>query len=101
MVHGPEVLVLDEPSNALDPAGVVRVRRWSADAADRAPRCWSPATTSTRWHASRTGSPCCTAAAVLGSLDPAGADLERQFFEMVYEEEDDVLGAPHTPGSAA
>ncbi len=49
-----------------------------------APRCWCPATTSTRWRASRTGSPCCTAAGCSARLDPAGADLERQFFEMVY-----------------
>jgi ABC-2 type transport system ATP-binding protein len=101
VAHGPEVVVLDEPSNALDPAGVVRVRRWLADAArggaavlvsshhlDEMARV---AHRITVLHRGR----------VLGGLDPAGADLERQFFDMVYEEEDGAPGATHSPRSAA
>lgn len=101
VVHDPRVLVLDEPSNALDPAGVVRVRRWLAEAADRGAAVLVSshhldemarvAHRITVLHRGR----------VLGTLDPAGADLERQFFDMVYEEEDAVDGSPApAPASA-
>ncbi len=96
MVHDPQVLVLDEPSNALDPAGVVRVRRWLADAADRGAAVLVSshhldemarvAHRITVLHGGR----------VLGMLDPGGADLERQFFEMVYAQ----LSADGGPASA-
>lgn len=108
VVHDPQLLVLDEPSNALDPAGVVRVRRRLADAADRGAAVLVSshhldemarvAHRITVLHRGR----------VVGTLDPAGADLERQFFDMVYEEEDvDAgtssvrAGAPTSPRSAA
>ena len=87
VVHGPAALVLDEPSNALDPAGVVRVRRYLTAAAERGAGVLVSshhldemariAHRITVLHRGR----------VVGTLDPAGADLERQFFDMVYEEE--------------
>jgi ABC-2 type transport system ATP-binding protein len=96
VVHDPQVLVLDEPSNALDPAGVVRVRRRLADAADHGAAVLVSshhldemarvAHRITVLHAGR----------VLGTLDPGGADLERQFFEMVYAQ----LDADDRPAAA-
>ncbi len=87
VVHTPRLLVLDEPSNSLDPAGVVRVRRWLTDAVDRGAGVLVSshhldemarlAHRITVLHQGR----------VLGTLDPAGADLERQFFAMVYAED--------------
>lgn len=87
VVHQPRLMVLDEPSNTLDPAGVLRVRRWIAGAAqagaavllsshhlDEMARV---ADRITVLHRGR----------VLGTLDPRGADLERQFFAMVYAAE--------------
>ena len=83
LVHDPEVLVLDEPSNALDPLGVVRVRELlqararTAGAAvlvsshhlDEVARM---ADRSVVLHRGR----------MIGSLDPRAADVERQFFAM-------------------
>ncbi|MCV2392979.1 ABC transporter ATP-binding protein [Actinotalea sp. M2MS4P-6] len=87
VVHEPRLMVLDEPSNALDPAGVVRVRRWLADAVARGAAALVSshhldemarlADRITVLHRGR----------VVGTLDPQSADLERQFFAMVYAEE--------------
>ncbi len=84
VVHAPRVLVLDEPANGLDPAGVVLVREHltglavggagilvSSHHLDELARI---ADRITVLHRGR----------VVGSLDPAGADLERAFFAMVY-----------------
>lgn len=85
IVHRPDVLVLDEPTNALDPAGVVLVRDLLRGEADR--RGMSVLVSShhldelariadriTVLHRGR----------IVGSLDPAGIDLERQFFALVH-----------------
>ncbi|MGD2044191.1 MAG: ABC transporter ATP-binding protein [Acidimicrobiia bacterium] len=85
LVHNPTVLVLDEPANALDPAGVVftrdLLRRLAADGAavlvsshhfDQLARV---ADRITVLHRGR----------VVGSLDPDGIDLEQSFFELVHD----------------
>jgi ABC-2 type transport system ATP-binding protein len=84
LVHEPSVLVLDEPANSLDPAGVVFIRglleRYAArDAAvfvsghhlDRLARV---AHRITVLHRGR----------VVGTLSPADVDLEQEFFDLVY-----------------
>lgn len=96
VVHEPALLVLDEPSNSLDPAGVVRVRGRLADAAGRGAAVLVSshhldemariAHRITVLHRGR----------VLGTLDPAGADLERQFFTMVYAA-DEHAGTERVP----
>ena len=83
-VHDPSLLVLDEPSTALDPAGVLLVRTWlqrtrdagtgvlvSSHHLDEVARM---ADRITVIHRGRT----------VGTLPPGGVDLERQFFAMVY-----------------
>lgn len=85
LVHEPRVLILDEPANALDPAGVVLVRDLIRDVAahgaavlvsshhlDQLARV---AEYITVMHRGR----------VVGSLDPTGSDLEQGFFDLVYE----------------
>ena len=85
LMHAPSVLVLDEPANALDPAGVVFIRdllvaRKQQGAAiltsshhlDEVARV---ADRITVLHRGRR----------VGMLDPAGADLERRFFDLIYE----------------
>lgn len=83
LVHKPRLVVLDEPSNGLDPAGVRLIRevlRESAQAGaailvsshhlDETARL---ADTITVVHRGR----------IVGTLAPDGVDLERQFFDMV------------------
>ena len=83
LVHGPRLLVLDEPSNSLDPAGVLVVRRALQGAAARGSAVLvsshhldEVARTADRITVMHRGS-------VVGTLPPAGADLERRFFAMI------------------
>lgn len=85
LVHRPPVLILDEPANALDPAGVVFIRdRLKCHARDGAAILVSShhldevariAHRITVLHRGRR----------VGSLDPNGTDLERRFFDLVYQ----------------
>lgn len=84
LVHRPRLLVLDEPANALDPAGVVLVRelvlryaRAGAGLLVSSHHLDEVARTADRitvLHAGR----------VVGTLPPGGVDLERKFFAMVH-----------------
>jgi ABC-2 type transport system ATP-binding protein len=84
VVHRPDVLVLDEPSNALDPLGVVRVREllraWASErqsavlvSSHHLDEVARMADRIVVLHRGRT----------LGELDPAEADVERAFFTRV------------------
>lgn len=86
-VHRPRLLILDEPTTALDPAGVLLVRTWLRDTRasgtgvlvsshhlDEVARTADRITVIHRGRA-------------IGSLPPRGVDLERQFFAMVYAAE--------------
>lgn len=81
--HKPGVVVLDEPTNALDPAGVIRLRgaleRRAAEGAailvsshhlDEVARIADRITVINRGR-------------VVGSLHPHGAELERAFFDVI------------------
>jgi ABC-2 type transport system ATP-binding protein len=83
-VHDPRLLVLDEPTTALDPAGVLLVRTWlqrtrdagtgvlvSSHHLDEVARVADRITVLHRGRA-------------IGALAPDGVDLERQFFGLVY-----------------
>jgi len=84
LAHRPRLLVLDEPTNALDPSGVVLLRELLLGAArdgaavlvsshhlDEVARIADRVTVI---HAGR----------IVGELDPHGSDLERAFFAMVH-----------------
>ena len=84
LVHRPDLLVLDEPSNALDPQGLVQVRELLRERARDQPAAVlvsshhldevaRMANRVTVLHRGR----------VVGALDPAAADVERRFFAMV------------------
>jgi ABC-2 type transport system ATP-binding protein len=87
VIHEPSILVLDEPANALDPAGVVFIRDLlraasnggaailvSSHHLDQLARVADRITMMHRGMA-------------VGSLDPDGIDLEQQFFDRVYRVE--------------
>lgn len=83
LIHDPVLLVLDEPTAALDPAGVIELRQIITERAhegvavlvsshhlDEMARLASVITV---LHDGR----------IIGTLPPAGIDLERQFFHLV------------------
>ncbi|MFC7759006.1 AAA family ATPase [Catellatospora bangladeshensis] len=85
--HHPRVVVLDEPTNALDPAGVILLRealvRRAADGAgvlvsshhlDEVARVAHRITV-------------INAGRVIGTLDPRGVDIERSFFALVHADD--------------
>jgi ABC-2 type transport system ATP-binding protein len=83
LVHEPDLLILDEPTTALDPAGVIELRRIIAGRARQGAAVFVSshhldemarlATTISVLHEGR----------IVGTLPPDGVDLERQFFRTV------------------
>ncbi|MBC7292167.1 MAG: ABC transporter ATP-binding protein [Actinotalea sp.] len=83
LVHEPTVLVLDEPSNALDPAGVVLVRRRLRRAADAGAAVLVSSHHLDEMARMADRITVLHRGVVVGSLPPGGVDLERQLFAMV------------------
>ncbi|GAA1619583.1 hypothetical protein GCM10009789_86620 [Kribbella sancticallisti] len=91
--HRPSVIILDEPTNALDPSGVILLRqallaRAAAGAAvlvsshhlDEVARI---ANTITVVNSGR----------IIGALDPHGTDIERSFFDLVLADDEATAAA--------
>ncbi|GAA1477612.1 hypothetical protein GCM10009623_20580 [Nocardioides aestuarii] len=85
LVHDPRLLVLDEPTNALDPSGVVLLRELllAAARAGTAVLVSSHHLDEVARIADRVS--VIHAGSMVGELDPRGSDLERAFFAMVHE----------------
>lgn len=91
LVHRPTVLVLDEPSNSLDPSAVVRLREIITGIAGRGGAVLVSshhldelarlADTVTVLHRGR----------IVGGLDPRGLDLEHAFFDLIYQADQDQV----------
>jgi ABC-2 type transport system ATP-binding protein len=88
LVHRPRLIILDEPSNSLDPAGVVLVRdllRHEANtnaasilvSSHHLDELSRVAHRISVLHRGR----------IIGQIDPEGIDLERRFFELVHRAE--------------
>ncbi len=95
LVHKPAVIVLDEPSNSLDPAGVVLVRDLMRhEAAGGAAILVSShhldelARVAHRISVLHRGR-------LIGSIDPGGVDLERRFFNLVHGAETSIPDGEH------
>lgn len=88
LVHSPRIIVLDEPSNSLDPAGVVLVRDLMRQEANT-----NTASILVSSHHLDELSRVAHRISVLhrgrivGQIDPDGFDLERRFFELVHRAE--------------
>jgi ABC-2 type transport system ATP-binding protein len=86
LVHDPSVLVLDEPSNALDPLGVVRVRELLQSMASER----GAAVLVSSHHLDEVARMADRIVVLhrgrlLGELDPVGQDIEHEFFERVLQ----------------
>lgn len=84
LVHTPSVIVLDEPSNSLDPSGVVLVRDLMRHEATRGAAILVSshhldelARVAHRISVLHRGR-------LIGNIDPDGFDLERRFFDLVH-----------------
>ncbi len=89
--HRPRLVVLDEPTNALDPAGIVLVR----DLVERRAAAGAAVLVSSH-HLDEVARVAHRISVVndgrlIGTLDPAGVDLERTFFALVHA---DAVAAP-------
>ncbi len=83
LAHEPDVVILDEPTNALDPAGILLLRATLLEAAARGAGVLvsshhldEVARVADRITVIHAGT-------VIGSLEPEEVDLERRFFEAV------------------
>jgi ABC-2 type transport system ATP-binding protein len=84
LAHRPRLLVLDEPTNALDPSGVVLLRELVLGTARE-----GAAVLVSSHHLDEVARiadrvSVIHAGAIVGELDPHGLDLERAFFDMVH-----------------
>lgn len=106
--HDPDLVVLDEPGNSLDPSGIIILR----DALAARARAGAAVLVSTHHldEVSRIADRMVlmNRGRLIGELDPAAADLERVFFERVREDdaradaddsEDSAVIAPTRPRS--
>lgn len=88
LAHDPDLIVLDEPTNGLDPRGVIALRELllaraqrgagvliSSHHLDEVARVADRITVINRGNA-------------IGSLDPAGVDIERSFFALVHSHDE-------------
>ncbi len=91
LIGDPTVLVLDEPTNGLDPAGVVLVRRAILD---RVRERVVPVLVSSH-HLDEVARiadriSVINGGRMIGTLDPGGTDIERRFFDLVYADVETV-----------
>ncbi len=92
MLHKPSILILDEPANGLDPAGVVAVREMLAEVADDGVSIFVSSHHLDQVARIAHSMWVLQSGKLVGKLDPDGADLETTFFEMIYEA-DQMKGA--------
>jgi ABC-2 type transport system ATP-binding protein len=85
--HNPQVVVLDEPTNTLDPAGVILLR----EALLRRVQTGAAVLVSSH-HLDEVARiadriSVLNAGRIIGTLDPHGVDIERSFFDLVHSDD--------------
>ncbi|MEU4603119.1 ABC transporter ATP-binding protein [Kribbella sp. NPDC023972] len=85
--HDPRLIVLDEPTNSLDPAGVILLREALVRRADA-----GAAVLVSSHHLDEVARiahriSVLNAGRVIGTLDPHGVDIERSFFDLVHRDD--------------
>jgi ABC-2 type transport system ATP-binding protein len=93
LVHRPRLLILDEPTNALDPSGVVllrdlvrRVAHEGTGVLVSSHHLDEVARVADRISVIHRG-------VIVGELDPTGAELERAFFGLVHRADEEMCPA--------
>ena len=88
LAHEPDLIVVDEPTNALDPAAVIRLRDLLRERADRGAGVLvsshhldEVARIADRISVMNSGR-------LIGTLNPGGVDLERAFFTLVHADDE-------------
>lgn len=89
LVHAPSMIVLDEPTNALDPRGVIVLRRLLRDAC----RDRGAAVLVSSHHLDEVARMADRISVlhrgrIIGTLQPGTVDLERRFFDLVLESDE-------------
>ncbi len=85
--HNPRLIVLDEPTNALDPSGVILLRESLRRRADAGAAVFVSSHHLDEVARIAHRITVLNAGRVIGMLDPTGTDLERAFFELVRADE--------------
>ncbi len=87
LAHDPDLIVVDEPTNALDPAAVIRLRDLLRERADRGAGVLvsshhldEVARIADRISVMNNGR-------LIGTLNPGGVDLERAFFTLIHADD--------------
>ena len=85
--HDPDVIVVDEPTNALDPAGTILFREALVRRAGE-----GAAVLVSSHHLDEVARVAhrisvINAGRLIGTLDPGGADIERAFFALVHDDD--------------
>ena len=88
LAHDPDLIVVDEPTNALDPAAVIRLRDLLRERADlgagvlvSSHHLDEVARIADRISVMNSGR-------LIGTLDPGGVDLERAFFTLIHADDE-------------
>jgi ABC-2 type transport system ATP-binding protein len=85
--HDPRLIVLDEPTNTLDPAGVILLREALRRRADAGAGVLVSSHHLDEVARIARRISVLNAGRIIGTLDPHGVDLERAFFELVHRDD--------------
>lgn len=86
--HKPRLIILDEPTNALDPAAVIRLRETLQRQADSGTAILVSSHHLDEVARIASEISVLNAGRIIGTLEPAGVDIERAFFHLVLADDE-------------